>query len=525
MPGIEFVPSISTTLTRLRTECKQTSVFSLLIPWHSLVFHASISPLSSPSPSQHHLLVQARLRHAHPLHPIPPARAASNILSRARYCPLERRSFVLFSCDQLYAIDKQEADLIIDDAGETDFIQIEDMSKNQRPGLGSPLLQQLQWHENARNRVAENINTTLQRQQNEYTRSQELEVIVDQLTRELDEHKRYIQVLKVQLKEQDVAMQIRDEQNSELRTRTVQQAATIKHQSQLIQNPRSNIGTPSRGQENIAPINPSYTAPPPPGYTLNSEIVNARLNGDRTRHNTVASQGYNNPSTNRQYLNSAEQGSPGPNRITAGNDRTRHSSSNTNPFDSTPRIRQASTVKRRSNDAVDNSRALIPAGSSSVTGSADLTKGFEHVYKMVESFAKAHVNFVSSEKDGNMPHHVKQALLAAAAPVNAFPFMSKPESRYHMVAKVMTNWINKEIMKGISFATFNDKVDGVIEGTRNKIFQGDHRCLMYYSLSDTNDSHRNPGCHQGYVPARYCKSRRRTHERSGLQGLVPAALP
>jgi hypothetical protein len=339
------------------------------------------------------------------------------------------------------------------------------MSNNNRPGQGSPLLQQIHWHENARNRVAENINTTRQRQQNDYTRGQDLEAMVVQLTRELEEHKRYIQVLKAQLKEQDAAVKIKDEQNIELRARAVQQAATIKHQSQLIQNPRSNIATPSHGQQNIAPINASYTAPPP-GYMPSSESVNARLNGNRGRSNGLPIPSYNNPSTNRQYHNSAEEGSPGPSRITGSNDdHTRHSSSNTNPFASTPKLQQASSV-------VDNSKALVTVASSKIAGSVDLTKGFEHVYKMVESFAKAHVNFVSSEKDGNMPQIVKQALLSAAAPLNAFPFMSKPESRYHMVAKVMTIWINKEIMRGISFATFNDQVDAVIEATRNKIFQG-----------------------------------------------------
>lgn len=394
----------------------------------------------------------------------------------------------MFSCEQYHTSDELEADLIPDDAGEIDIIQIEDMSNNRRPGQGSPLIQQLQWHENARNRVSENINNT-RRQQNDYTRGQDLEVVVDRLTHELEEHKRYIQVLKDQLKVQDAAMKVRDEQNTELRTQTVQQAATIKHQSQLIQNPRSNIATPSHGQENIAPINPSYTAPPP-GYMLNGESHNARLNGNRGRTNGLPMQSYNNPSNSRQYHNSTEQGSPGPSRITGGkDDHTRHSSSDTNPFASTPKLQQAIAVSSRSTrptSTVDNSKALVTVGSSKIAGSADLAKGFEHVYKMVESFAKAHVNFVSSEKDGNMPQIVKQAILNAAAPVNAFPFMSKPDSRYHMVAKVMTIWINKEIMKGMSFATFNDKVDGVIESTRNKIFQGKHRSPVSCPLSDAN---------------------------------------
>lgn len=105
-------------------------------------------------------------------------------------------------------------------------------------------------------------------------------------------------------------------------------------------------------------------------------------------------------------------------------------------------------------------------------GTIDLTKGFQKAYHMVETYARAHVNFVSSEKDGNMPQPVKNALLNAAAPGNAFPFMGKPESRYHMVTKALVIWINKNVLRGISFIHFNTEIDGIIENIKNKMYQG-----------------------------------------------------
>lgn len=391
-----------------------------------------------------------------------------------------------------------EADLSLDDAQETDPIQIEDMSKNARgPGPSSPLAQQLEWHENARRCVADNIASTRvnlrsaeeQRALDDYVRERELEnkirgleAMVVQLTREVEEHKRYITVLKAKLRDQDAAIQLKDQENANLREQTIQQAATIKHQSQLIQNPRNGLATPSHGQETIAPLNPSHTAPASRYNMPDNGSGNAHVNSNRGRSSELPMQSFGNPSTNRKYLNPADQGSPGPRQTTSGNNgRSRNSSTNTDPYSSTPKLRQTNGTNRRpttsstqATSMTDNSMALVIVGDCTVTfGSVTLTKGFEHAYNMVETFARAHVNFVSSEKDGNMPQAVKQALLSAAAPANAFPFMSKPESRYHMVAKLIAIWINKEVLKGISFAGFNAQVDGVIEATRNKIFQGE----------------------------------------------------
>ena len=154
-----------------------------------------------------------------------------------------------------------------------------------------------------------------------------------------------------------------------------------------------------------------------------------------------------------------------------------------------PQTHHASLVRNRNidnNPMVNTSQALVPIASNHINNSVNLTAGFEKIYCMAQTFARTHVNFVSSQKDGYIPASIKNALLAAAAPAQAFPFMSKPDSRYHLVAKVMITWINKEILMGISFAEFNAQVDTAIKETRKSIWQGEHTVLYrnhYYMLT------------------------------------------
>jgi hypothetical protein len=154
-----------------------------------------------------------------------------------------------------------------------------------------------------------------------------------------------------------------------------------------------------------------------------------------------------------------------------------------------PQTHHASLVRNRNidnNPMVNTSQALVPTASNHINNSRDLTAGFEQIYRMAQTFARTHVNFVSSQKDGNMPESIKNALLAAAAPAQAFPFMSKPDSRYQLVAKLMITWINKEILTGISFGEFNAQAETVIKETRNKFWQGEHTVLYrnhYYMLT------------------------------------------
>lgn len=309
------------------------------------------------------------------------------------------------------------------------------------------------------------------------------ERVIHDLTRECEEHKAKIKELQQIIRQNDIKSEQTEKAFAEQVARNVQQAATIKHQSQQIQNPNG-LATPGHGQENIAPMNAAYTAPPPQFNMASNNGVSSRYNGNSVQ----ATQQFGNPLGNRQYLTSGEQGSPGPRRGAAlvQNDvHTRNSSGNTNPYSNTPQVQKPQNGARQMQatsmpPAQNNSMALTVVSDNAISrGNIDLTGGFQKAYHMVETYARAHVNFVSSEKDGNMPQPVKQALLNAAAPGNAFPFMGKPESRYHLVTKVMVLWINENILKGISFVQFNTDINGSIESIKNNIYQSMliHLCL------------------------------------------------
>jgi hypothetical protein len=450
--------------------------------------------------------------HAQGLPPIPPTRGmgpGSTHRTHPRICRAASRSRNLdvLPCDEHHAANDLEANISTDDARETEAILIPDMSSNAKKpqGLDSPELQARRMRENAAQRARENLaavtNEKARKEQEEReitdylkkrtsdAKERGLEILVVDLQREIAHLNELIEDLKQQLKEADGKFAEKDEIIKQQNVRNLQQAATIKHQSALIQNPRTAIATPSNGRENMPPMTASYTAPPAQSrFAMSAKAQGTPSYGSNSQNgygNGQALQQFGKSLTNRGYLNSAEQGSPGARRITApqGYAHSRESSTSTNPYDtpSTQRYAASGQTSRPTTSStqatamsnMDNSMALVVTGDRRVIpGSVELTKAFEKLYNMVEKYARAHVNFVSNEKDGNMPQFVKQALLAAAAPANAFPFMGKPESRYHMVTKAIVIWINKEILKGTSFAGFNPEVNSIIEDIRNKMYQG-----------------------------------------------------
>lgn len=361
-------------------------------------------------------------------------------------------------------------------------------------------------HENVAQRARENLaiatneKTRKEQQEREMSdyikrrssegRERSMEILITNLQREIAQLKEVIKDLKQQLKEADAKIAEKDEIIKEQNVRYLQQAATIKHQSALIQNPRNNIATPSNGRDNMTQMNASFTAPPAQSrsdMTGNAQATPRYEGSIQNRYSSgQPTQQFGKSLTNPNYYNTAEQGSPGPRHCTALEDYThsRDSSSSTNPYSFTPTNQQHESSRRRSRPTtsstqatamsnMENHMALTVIGDRGVkAGDVDLTKAFEKVYNMVEAFARAHVNFVSNEKDGNMPQFVKQALLGAAAPANAFPFMGKPESRYYMVTKTIVIWLNKEVLKGPAFAGFNKEVNCIIDDVRSKMYQG-----------------------------------------------------
>ena len=216
----------------------------------------------------------------------------------------------------------------------------------------------------------------------------------------------------------------------------------------------------------------------------------------------------------------AELGSQGPLRITSGiDDQPRNSSSTSNAH-------QAIFTSNRStniNTVVDNSQALVTVGNTRVADADGLTRRFEQVYRMIETFALTHVNFVSVEKDANLPQTIKTVLLEAAAPAQAFPFMSKPGTRYHLVTKVMTTWINENIINDISFAEFNQQVDAEIVSARSTIFQGEHIILYFYCYVLTSPYRYAKRC-QSHAFKQFCKGSKGTRGYQRVQRVAAAYL-
>lgn len=93
------------------------------------------------------------------------------------------------------------------------------------------------------------------------------------------------------------------------------------------------------------------------------------------------------------------------------------------------------------------------------------------VWRMAVSFARSHVNTPSTARDNAMPQRIKDILLNAATRTTAFQFMSTPLCRYFLVAKVIVQWLMKNVLKVDSFTGFDSNVDRVIESCRNQIYQ------------------------------------------------------
>ncbi|KAK4941024.1 hypothetical protein LTR10_018944 [Elasticomyces elasticus] len=130
----------------------------------------------------------------------------------------------------------------------------------------------------------------------------------------------------------------------------------------------------------------------------------------------------------------------------------------------------------------DNSMALVTI--PEVSSAPSVKEQFEKVWFMAERYCWSHVNIVSSQKDGHMPTAIKERLLRTAAPVQAFPLMGVPLTRFMMVTKVVVQWIMKNILKHDSFRGFDLEVDTAIEANKNQIYQSTPAQVKYQLLSN-----------------------------------------
>jgi hypothetical protein len=95
---------------------------------------------------------------------------------------------------------------------------------------------------------------------------------------------------------------------------------------------------------------------------------------------------------------------------------------------------------------------------------------FEALFTMSERYAFSHINFPSSTKDGMLSSYVKGKLEQVAG-MSAGNLMSNGQTRYHIIARVMNQWICKHVLRRSCFGGLDRNIDQNIETHAGSIYQ------------------------------------------------------
>lgn len=108
---------------------------------------------------------------------------------------------------------------------------------------------------------------------------------------------------------------------------------------------------------------------------------------------------------------------------------------------------------------------------------------FEALFTMSERYAFSHINFPSSAKDGMLSSYVKGKLEQVAGK-SAGNLMSNGQTRYHIIARVMNQWVCKHILRRCCFNGLDQDVDKSIEIHANSIYQSKCRHQLHPEGTD-----------------------------------------
>jgi hypothetical protein len=108
---------------------------------------------------------------------------------------------------------------------------------------------------------------------------------------------------------------------------------------------------------------------------------------------------------------------------------------------------------------------------------------FEALFTMSERYAFSHINFPSSAKDGMLSSYVKGKLEQVAGK-SAGNLMSNGQTRYHIIARVMNQWVCKHILRRCCFSGLDQDVDKSIEMHTNSIYQSECRHQLHPEGTD-----------------------------------------
>ena len=95
---------------------------------------------------------------------------------------------------------------------------------------------------------------------------------------------------------------------------------------------------------------------------------------------------------------------------------------------------------------------------------------FDALFTMSERYAFAHINFPSSAKDAMLSSYIKGKLELVAGS-SAGNLMSNGQTRYHIIARVINQWISKQVLRRTCFSGLDEEADANIEMYANSIYQ------------------------------------------------------
>jgi hypothetical protein len=95
---------------------------------------------------------------------------------------------------------------------------------------------------------------------------------------------------------------------------------------------------------------------------------------------------------------------------------------------------------------------------------------FDALFTMSERYAFAHINFPSSAKDAMLSSYIKGKLELVAGN-SAGNLMSNGQTRYHIISRVINQWISKHVLRRTCFSGLDEEIDANIEMYANSIYQ------------------------------------------------------
>ena len=109
---------------------------------------------------------------------------------------------------------------------------------------------------------------------------------------------------------------------------------------------------------------------------------------------------------------------------------------------------------------------------------------FEKLFTMSERFAYSHVNFPSSARDSMLSSYIKGKLEMVAGSKSAGNLMSNSQTRLHIVARVINQWICKHVLRRTCFSGLDKDIDTNIEMHAASIYQSEFNNHFLSTFAD-----------------------------------------